>query len=69
VSPYALINNLDKDVSFYLDKEITKYEICNFHPLDNTKTIQVKMNDFLIYIKTLTKITLIDFGDFILSNL
>ena len=69
VSPYALINNLDKDVSFYLDKEITKYEICNFHPLDNTKTIQVKMNDFLSYIKTLTKITLIDFGDFSLSNL
>ena len=42
VSPYSLINNVDKDVSFYLDKKINDYELCNFHPLDNTKTIQVK---------------------------
>ena len=61
VSPYSLVNNIDKDVIFYLDKEITEFELCNFHPLENTKTIQVLTKEFISFIKTLTTIKLIDF--------
>ena len=61
VSPYALVNNLDKDVTFYLDKGITVFDLCNFHPLDNTKTIQVLTKEFLRFLKTITNIKLIDF--------
>ena len=55
VSPYALVNNNDKDVSFYLDISILEFELCNFHPLDNTKTIQVKTNDCLEFLKSFVK--------------
>ena len=61
VSPYSLINNEEKDVSFYLDKSITEHEMCNFHPLENTKTIQVLTNDFLNFIRSIVDIKLIDF--------
>lgn len=61
VSPYALINDLDKEVTFYLDKGITEFELCNFHPLDNTKTIQVKTTDCIKFLKSLCEIKLIDF--------
>ena len=61
VSPYSLVNDLEKDVNFYLDKSITEFDLCNFHPLDNTKTIQVLTKDFISFINTITKIKLIDF--------
>ena len=61
VSPYALVNDLEKDITFYLDKSITEFDLCNFHPLDNTKTIQVLTKDFISFINTITKIKLIDF--------
>ena len=61
VSPYSLVNNIDKDVIFYLDKEITEFELCNFHPLENTKTIQVLTKEFISFIKTITAIKMIDF--------
>ena len=61
VRPYSLINNSDKDVSFFLDKNINRYELCNFHPLDNTKTIQVRTDDCIKFLKTITTVKLIDF--------
>ena len=69
VSPYSLINNVDKDVSFYLDKKINDYELCNFHPLDNTKTIQVKTEDCIKFLKTITTVRLIDFTTMEVINL
>ena len=69
VSPYSLINNVDKDVSFYLDKKINDCELCNFHPLDNTKTIQVKTEDCIKFLKTITTVRLIDFTTMEVINL
>ena len=69
VSPYSLINNVDKDVSFYLDKKIIDHELCNFHPLDNTKTIQVKTEDCIKFLKTITTVRLIDFTTMEVINL
>ena len=60
VSPYALINDTENSVTFYLDKDIIKFDLCNFHPLDNTKTIQVKTEDFINFIKSITKVQLLN---------
>ena len=35
--------------------------MCNFHPLENTKTIQVLTNDFINFIRSIVDIKLIDF--------
>ena len=61
VSPYALVNNIEKDVTFFLDASILEYEECNFHPLDNTKTIQVKTSDCINFLKSICEVKLINF--------
>ncbi len=50
VSPFALLNDKENIVEFYLDEKITKSEIINFHPLVNTTTISIKTNDFINFI-------------------
>lgn len=61
VSPYSLINNYEKDVNFFLDKEILDFDLCNFHPLINTKTIQMKTKDCVDFLKSLVKVNIINF--------
>jgi len=56
-----LINNNDKDVNFYLDKDILDFDLCNFHPLINTKTIQMKTYDCINFLKSLAKVNIINF--------
>jgi Ala-tRNA(Pro) deacylase len=56
-----LINNNDKDVNFYLDKDILDFDLCNFHPLINTKTIQMKTDDCINLLKSLAKVNIINF--------
>ena len=50
VSPYSLLNDKENMVSFYLDENLTKSEVINFHPLVNTTTISVKTTDFINFI-------------------
>ncbi len=69
VSPYALINNSEKDVSFYIDKKILNEKLCNFHPLINTNTIQLETKEFLRLIKEFTNYYVIDFDNYEIINL
>ena len=46
VSPLALINDQQNKVSFYIDKNLLKEKILNFHPLINNLTISLKTKDF-----------------------
>ena len=69
VSPYALINNSEKDVNFYIDKNILNEKLCNFHPLINTKTIQLETIDFIKFIQEIHTIKVIDFDNYELINL
>ena len=46
VSPFALINDHKKRVSFYIDKNLLNEIILNFHPLTNNLTISLKTKDF-----------------------
>ncbi len=50
VSPFALLNDKNKEVNFYLDQKLYESEIINFHPLINTTTISIRMNDFINFI-------------------
>ena len=43
VSPFALLNDKDNVVEFYLDEKLFNSEIINFHPLINTTTISIKL--------------------------
>ncbi len=50
VSPYALLNDTNNVVTFYIDEKLMRSEIINFHPLVNTKTITTKTSDFVDFI-------------------
>ena len=47
MSPYALLNDIDNKVEFYLEDKIYNSNNINFHPLINTSTITVQTKDFL----------------------
>ena len=53
VSPFALINDKEKKVKFYLDQSLAAYEIVNFHPLVNTATVSIKSNDLIQFINNI----------------
>ena len=62
VSPFALINDVDKKVLFFLDKNFLNYEKLNFHPLVNTATVNIGTSDMIKFIEEKHKpINYIDF--------
>lgn len=53
VSIFGLLNNKDKDIQVYLDKEILSENRMSFHPNDNTKTIFIPTDDMLKFINSI----------------
>ena len=47
VSPFALLNDDEGDVHFYLEKTLYESKFVNFHPLINTLTITIETNKFI----------------------
>ena len=47
VSPYALLNDDNNIVSFYLEKKLYESDLINFHPLINTSTITINTVKFI----------------------
>ena len=47
VSPYALLNDKENRVSFYLEDKLYYSKKINFHPLVNTTTITLFTSDFI----------------------
>ena len=50
VSPFALLNDKNNIVEFYLDEKLYNSEIINFHPLINTTTITITTSDFINFL-------------------
>ena len=53
VSPFGLLNNPERDIQIYFDKDIVSEDIMTFHPNTNEKTIFVATRDlfkFLTYL-------------------
>jgi len=51
VSIFGLMNNREKDVQVYFEKDIVGDVPLTFHPNDNTKTIFVQMDDLARFLK------------------
>jgi len=51
VTPYALINDGDKQVNLILDQKMMRHEKLNFHPLTNEQTITTTSDDLMVFIK------------------
>ena len=47
VSPFALLNDKNNVVDFFLEKKLYDSEFINFHPLQNTETITIDTNNFI----------------------
>lgn len=53
VSPFGLLNNVDKDILLYFDKAIMSEPIMTFHPNTNEKTIFIKTEDLLRFVNSI----------------
>lgn len=52
VSPFGLINDIEREVAVVVDNELLKYEKLAFHPNINTQTIALAVNDFKKYMES-----------------
>ncbi len=53
VSPFGLLNNAEKDIQVYFDKDILSEEIMAFHPNTNEKTIFIKTQDLFRFLEAI----------------
>jgi len=51
VTPFGLINDIEKNVIVLIDKKLTDKSIVNFHPNVNTATISVSYDDLERFIR------------------
>ena len=47
VTPFALLNNLENNIDFYLEDKLYESKYINFHPLTNTATVTIKSEKFV----------------------
>ena len=47
VTPFALLNNTDNNVEFYLEDKLYCSQFVNFHPLTNKATVTMKCSEFI----------------------
>ena len=47
VTPFALLNNEENNIDFYLEDKLFESEYINFHPLTNKATVTIKSRDFM----------------------
>ena len=53
VSPFGLLNNAEKDIQVYFDKEIMSEKRMSFHPNTNEKTLFVDTVDLLRFLEAI----------------
>ena len=51
VTPFALINDTARCVTVILDADMMLHEQLNFHPLENTASINIRREDLLTFIR------------------
>jgi Ala-tRNA(Pro) deacylase len=64
VTPFALMNDMQKRVTVILDSEMLQSELINFHPLHNAASTTIRASDLVTFIEALGYKPLItDCGD------
>ena len=51
VSPFGLINDVNKEVKLFIDKNLQQAPLLSFHPNDNTASLVVKNEDFMKFLQ------------------
>ncbi len=51
VTPFAVVNDTDREVDVVLDRELLACDTLNFHPLDNTMTTAIGASDLLRFLE------------------
>ena len=51
VSPFGLINDTEKHVKLFLDKNLKDAPMLSFHPKDNTASLVVRNEDFIRFLE------------------
>ena len=65
VTPYGLLNDVDNKVKFFLDIGFLSYKKINFHPLANTATLTLFVDDFLNFlVANKKKVNIYDFNNY-----
>ena len=52
VSIFGLLNNSEKDIKVYFDKNILSESIMSFHANDNSKTVFISTDDMLKFVQS-----------------
>ena len=52
VTPFALINDQSRSVTFVLDQAMVGADLLNFHPLENSATTAIAPKDFLLFLQS-----------------
>ncbi|MDD7182771.1 MAG: prolyl-tRNA synthetase associated domain-containing protein [Peptostreptococcus porci] len=53
VNPFSLINDNEKEVTFFLDKNVMTGELLNFHPNVNYKMVTISLDDLKKYLDSI----------------
>ena len=53
LSPFGLLNNEEKDIQVYFDRDIVSEDIMTFHPNTNEKTIFIKTQDLFRFLEAI----------------
>ncbi len=53
VTPYALMHDKNHEIIFILDKDFLKFEIVNFHPLQNNLTLSMDVASFMRFFEVI----------------
>ncbi len=51
VSPFALVNDVTRQVRFAFDEDLLSQQYLHIHPLDNRMTTRIKVDDLLRFLK------------------
>ena len=52
VTPFGLLNDINRRIKFFLDIQLNDFDSFNFHPLINTATVNIKKEVFYNFFKT-----------------
>ena len=53
VNPFSLINDINKEVQFFLDKSLITDQQLNFHPNVNYKTVNISLEGLKKYLASI----------------
>jgi Ala-tRNA(Pro) deacylase len=51
VTPFGVINDVERRVTVILDEGLMRHEVLNFHPLENTATTTIRSEDLLRFLR------------------